>query len=321
MRTHYDNLNVSETAPDEVIRAAYKALAMKFHPDRNNGSAESRQIMQVVNAAYAVLSDPWSRREYDKILLASRQGPPAQQDTFKKRQPPPQSAPVPKSRNVFVALLALIFSDFRITLFVIGLSIWGFSALTSKTTPSRAYSPSTSSPLFAHVVPPSKTTPSRAYSPSSTTPRYASQSYTPPARPKYVRPSLSPVGTSWPQTAGYVEGYRIRVQGGMSTVKVDNSINSSDVFLKLVYLSNTEAIPARMCYIPAYSSFTFTSVFAGRYDVRYRDLTSGGLSKTEEFILTEKKTYTGTSYSNLTLTLYKVENGNMKTEAIEESEF
>ena len=59
----------------------------------------------------------------------------------------------------------------------------------------------------------------------------------------------------------------------------------------------------------------------GRYDVRYRDLDTGGLSKTEEFILEEKKTYSGTSYSNLTLTLYKVANGNMTTEAIDESEF
>lgn len=320
MRTHYENLSVSENAPDEVIRAAYKALAMKFHPDRNNGSAESRQIMQGVNEAYAVLSNPWDRREYDKILLASRQEHAAQQDTFKKRQqpppteilsstsetqqntfkkrkPPPQSAPVPKPRNVFVALLAFIFSDIRITLFVIGLSIWGFSALTSKTTPISSYSP------------------------TSTTPSYASQPYSSPPKPKYVRPSLSPVGTSWPSTAGYVGGYQIQAQGGLSTVTIDNSRNSSDVFLKLFWLSANETIPARMCYIPAYSRFTFSSVMTGRYDVRYKDLDTGGLSKTEEFILEEKKTYNGTTYSTMTLTLYKVANGNMTTVAIDESQF
>lgn len=76
MRNHYDTLNVAESAPDEVIRAAYKALAMKFHPDRNNGSAESRQIMQDVNDAYNVLSDPWQRQEYDKLLFGSRETPP-----------------------------------------------------------------------------------------------------------------------------------------------------------------------------------------------------------------------------------------------------
>jgi hypothetical protein len=306
MRTHYDNLNVSETAPDEVIRAAYKALAMKFHPDRNNGSAESRHIMQVINEAYAVLSDPWGRREYDKLLLSSRQTSPLP-PTFKNHQQPPpfpnkfkksQPAPLaPKPRNIFVGLLSFIFSDFRITLFVIGFSIWGFSALTSKTTPSRSYSP------------------------TSTTPNDVSQQYTPTAKPSYVRQPLSPVGTSWPTTAGYVGGYQIQAQGGLSTVTIDNSRNSSDVFLKLFWLSANQAIEARMCYIPAYSSFTFSSVMAGRYDVRYRDLDTGGLSKTEEFVLEEKKTYSGTSYSNLTLTLYKVANGNMTTEAIDESKF
>lgn len=60
---------------------------------------------------------------------------------------------------------------------------------------------------------------------------------------------------------------------------------------------------------------------AGRYDVRYRDLTTGGLSKTEEFILEERATYSGTSYSTLSMTLYKVANGNMTTESIDESEF
>jgi hypothetical protein len=82
-----------------------------------------------------------------------------------------------------------------------------------------------------------------------------------------------------------------------------------------------EAIPARMCYIPAHSSFTFTSVMPGIYDVRYRDLSTGGLSKTEEFVLQERQDSSGTNFSNITLTLYKVVNGNMETEAIEESEF
>jgi hypothetical protein len=304
MRTHYDNLNVSENAPEEVIRAAYKALALRFHPDRNNGSAESRRVMQILNEAYEVLSDSTKRREYDRLLVAvraqgaARSQAATQPDSFPKRQPQPKAAPVAPSRGILVGLLAFIFSDFRITLVVIGLCIWGFTSLTAKKTPSRAYSP------------------------SSTTPSYTPSSYTPPpARPKWVRPSLSPAGTPWPTTAGYVSGYQIQAQGGLSTVTIDNTSNSSDVFLKLVWLSSSEAIPARMCYIPAYSRFTFSSVMAGRYDVRYRDLTTGGLSKTEEFILEERATYSGTSYSTLSMTLYKVANGNMTTESIDESEF
>ncbi len=115
MRTHYDNLNVAETAPDEVIRAAYKALAMKFHPDRNDGNAELRRTMQIINEAYAVLSVPVGRREYDRLLLLSRQTQPVQQNSFKQRQPVAMAKPVKKPANILVALLTLIFSNFRIS--------------------------------------------------------------------------------------------------------------------------------------------------------------------------------------------------------------
>ncbi|MCS6804710.1 MAG: DnaJ domain-containing protein, partial [Blastocatellia bacterium] len=37
LHTHYDNLKVARNAPPEVIRAAYKTLSQRFHPDRNPG--------------------------------------------------------------------------------------------------------------------------------------------------------------------------------------------------------------------------------------------------------------------------------------------
>ena len=65
--THYDVLRVTRDAPPEVIRAAYKALSQKWHPDRNP-SAEAGAVMQTINAAYAVLSDPSRRADYDQSL-------------------------------------------------------------------------------------------------------------------------------------------------------------------------------------------------------------------------------------------------------------
>nr|WP_318237941.1 DnaJ domain-containing protein [Cupriavidus sp. CV2] len=47
MHTHYDNLKISRDAPPEIIRATYKVLSQKHHPDRNNGSPESQRIMSV----------------------------------------------------------------------------------------------------------------------------------------------------------------------------------------------------------------------------------------------------------------------------------
>lgn len=71
VHTHYDNLKVTRDAPPEVIRAAYKTLCHKFHPDKNGGSAKSVQTFQLITKAYEVLSDPGRRTHHD--LWISRQ--------------------------------------------------------------------------------------------------------------------------------------------------------------------------------------------------------------------------------------------------------
>ena len=65
VKTHYDNLKVSRNAPQEVIRAAYKVLSQKHHPDRNQGDPNASHIMKIINHAYETLSDPIKRREHD----------------------------------------------------------------------------------------------------------------------------------------------------------------------------------------------------------------------------------------------------------------
>jgi DnaJ-class molecular chaperone len=65
VHTHYDNLKIARDAPPEVIRAAYKALSQKHHPDRNANSPDAIRVIQIINLAYEVLSDPTKRREHD----------------------------------------------------------------------------------------------------------------------------------------------------------------------------------------------------------------------------------------------------------------
>jgi hypothetical protein len=64
LHTHYENLMVAHNAPPEVIRVAYKALAQRYHPDVNS-SADAPRIMKILNASYAVLSDPGLRAAHD----------------------------------------------------------------------------------------------------------------------------------------------------------------------------------------------------------------------------------------------------------------
>src|SRR5689334_24534968 len=70
IHTHYDNLKVSRHAPQEVIRAAYKALSQKYHPDKNPGDEKAARIMAIVNTAYNILSDPVRRKEHDEWIAA-----------------------------------------------------------------------------------------------------------------------------------------------------------------------------------------------------------------------------------------------------------
>ena len=68
IHTHYDNLKVSRTAPLEVIRAAYKSLAQKYHPDKNQGDEDAARIMKIINESYEILSDPTKRAEHDQWI-------------------------------------------------------------------------------------------------------------------------------------------------------------------------------------------------------------------------------------------------------------
>jgi DnaJ-class molecular chaperone len=68
LHTHYDNLKVARNAPPEIIRAAYKTLSQKYHPDRNPDSPDAIRVIQIINSAYEVLSDPVKRREHDEWI-------------------------------------------------------------------------------------------------------------------------------------------------------------------------------------------------------------------------------------------------------------
>lgn len=152
-------------------------------------------------------------------------------------------------------------------------------------------------------------------------PYVANQKPVPARAPVYVRPTTAPNGQAWPTAAGYVSGYLRLNNDGLSAVTVDNSQNDSDVFVKLVSLDRSQAYPVRTFFIPARGSYTLKEVTAGNYDVRYRDLTTGRLLRSEAFELEEIPTYNGTQFSELTMTLYKVRDGNMRTYSLSEAEF
>lgn len=63
--TYYDVLQVERHASPEGVRAAYRRMAQKYHPDKLPGNANAVRAMAAINAAYDVLSDPQRRAEHD----------------------------------------------------------------------------------------------------------------------------------------------------------------------------------------------------------------------------------------------------------------
>lgn len=66
-RDYYEVLGVDRNADDAALKKAYRVLAKKYHPDTNPGNAEAEQKFKEASEAYAILSDPDKRRQYDQF--------------------------------------------------------------------------------------------------------------------------------------------------------------------------------------------------------------------------------------------------------------
>ena len=64
---YYAILGISPQASDEEIKKVYRQLALKYHPDRNQGNPEAETKIRQINAAYEILGDPETRRSYERL--------------------------------------------------------------------------------------------------------------------------------------------------------------------------------------------------------------------------------------------------------------
>jgi hypothetical protein len=315
VHSHYENLKVARDAPPEVIRAAYRSLSLKHHPDRNPGDPDATRIMSILNTAFEILSDPEKRREHDRWIAQAEAASSETQNEQQKgnrpsafdeenRRQTATSSSFDQTKKSFVRILRELRQQIAVKagqvvahLFRYGLwyGIGAFvivGALNNKP-----------------QVPPLGPKP------------YVAEPITPKVVSEYVRPATAPNGEPWPVTSGYVVGYDRMNTNGLSTVTIDNTQNDSDVFVKLVSLDGQNAFPVRIFFISSRGKFTLNQVNAGNYDIRYRDLSTGRLSRSESFQLQEIPIDNGTQYSTITMTLYKVSNGNMQTYELAENEF
>jgi len=286
--THYDNLKVPRNAPDDVIRAAYKQLARRYHPDRNANSAESHRLMQSLNASFDVLDDPRRRAEHDQWIAAreksffpslkvlfTRTGSPLKHRFVAEARHRPQ----PSYRRE-TSRWSEIFSAWIVPAGLVCLALWGILALRD---PISNANPLPADPVV-HPAPHA-------------------------ANVTYERPLTAPNGTPWPVDAAEIAGYPVDRDDGSSEVTVDNSRNAADVFGRLVNVDGADLTPVRYFYIPKLRSYCCQHVRQGTYEVWYQDLTTGAVKRSERFELAESKTERTTNYSMMRIILFRMSDG------------
>lgn len=82
-KDYYAVLGVSRNASPDEIKKAYRKLAVKYHPDKNPGDRDAENRFKEINEAYAVLSDPEKKAQYDQYGSAGFHQRFSQEDIFR----------------------------------------------------------------------------------------------------------------------------------------------------------------------------------------------------------------------------------------------
>jgi hypothetical protein len=308
IHTHYDNLKVARGAPAEVIRAAYKALSQKYHPDKNPGDEKAAKIMAIVNTAYNTLSDPVRRKEHDEWIaseewevewLESTGAEEAGAGTGRARPDSwEQPAQAPRTR-------ARLMRDPRWWLGLGSCFVAGAAAAVFLMEQPRAKLPNALAwagkpePTTTTAAPPAADRPDELGTDASTegwARRFGSEGSAPPPEIKALavtqlvvparapdcgtdlQPLGAPSGDPWPAESGYLPGYPVGNSGSEMQVMIDNSANPSPIFVKLYDLDRRSNV--RHAYVQSRETFVIDKLSAGKYEVRYQNIIAGD-GKTE----------------------------------------
>lgn len=329
VKTHYDNLKVARNAPNEVIRAAYRSLSEKYHPDRHPGSAEAARIRKILDAAFDTLTDPVRRREHDQWIARQERA-----DAEFNESP---SAPHHSFKDLISPFMTWV-SENGLRLWMgVGLATaaalfvaaeqWGVFASSNDDAPrlSKPYNPA---PAPDPTPEPTPAQPRDMGVPVRLPPiapitinSVATSTPEPVASKPACEPSASPQGHPWPKTAGYLDGYPKRAMTGRSVVHVKNFQSDANVMVKLVSTNGPVSSPVRVFYIPAHGDFTASKLPTGTYDIRFCTVNDGALSRSDPFTLDETRMGDVVQFTHFELTLYTVPNGNTQMHPLNPADF
>jgi len=294
IHTHYDNLKVSRHAPQEVIRASYKALSQKYHPDKNQGDEKAARIMAIVNTAYNILSDPTRRKEHDEWIASeewevewlessTQPGQRKNPDNWEAQPPPkPRRARLARDPRWWLGLCGCFMAGAAAAVFLVERpgsvlpTALAWSGLDHPVTvpAGQADEPgrdaSTDDWARRDNIDAGRVTPPQIRA-------LAVTQLVVPARAPDCSTDLqtlhAPSGDPWPADSAYLPGYPVGNDGNEMQVLIDNSANTSPVFVKLYDLDRRANV--RHAYVQGRGSFTIDKLAAGKYEVRYQNVIVG----------------------------------------------
>ena len=287
IHTHYDNLKVARGAPQEVVRAAYKALSQKYHPDKNQGDEKAARIMAIVNTAYNILSDPVRRKEHDEWIAAEEwevewlesSGEDAPRTRGENWESPPRNRRrLLREPRWWFGMLGGVALGAACALLLVQQPRLLPTALAFNPKP-ETIAPVTSVPA---PDPDAWAMPTGAKTPPAVVKALAVTQLMVPARQPECDTDLAtptaPNGEPWPDQSGYIPGYPLGNSGREMTVVVDNSANANAVFVKIHDLDRHSNV--RHAYVLGNGMLTIDGLAAGKYEVRYQNVV-GSAARTE----------------------------------------
>jgi hypothetical protein len=347
---------VTRDAPIEVIKAAYRVIAQKHHPDMNQ-SEDSQRIMTIVNEAWRILSDPKLKEEHDAWIDqqerehlkeqseniystvnfdASERGKSAtsqNENSVKKTE---------DIKNIIYARPLLVWVFIFAGMLIVGLVVENekiskeFDTKDSARTSLRdsedrkveeANAASSRSEKEVNLVP----KPEKKYKESGIEDAPEAKRESAPFNPEaYLaeHPAPSPKEQLKFEPIklphGYISGEPIIAVDGISKFTVDNSQADLDADVRLY----KEDVQVRAFNVQSGKTFTANDISPGSYKLRYRVFLGGKFRVFEVINLFDITQSTEDTYerkttiaSHMRVTLYKVKNGNVSVKEIDPSKF
>jgi len=100
MENHYQTLRIKREASNEDIKKAYRKLAQKFHPDKNDGDKFYEERFKEIQEAYEILSDQYEKGRYDTNYDLFFNGQQKSNQTYTQKEEPKYEPPKPNPEKV-----------------------------------------------------------------------------------------------------------------------------------------------------------------------------------------------------------------------------